>query len=274
MEITNRKIISCYFSPTGNTRLAADNMAEELSRKLNSDYTSVDFTFSEKRNQDLIFDKDDIVILGMPVFAGRLPNKIMPFVRDRIKGNGNPVICLVTYGNRSYGEALNEMAFLCRQNGMKVIGGIAVVSEHSFADTLATGKPDSEELAVVAEFASRISDKLACEDYSMKSTIGEKLPEEYYVPLKEDGTPAKFLKAAPKVDMSLCTGCKKCAEACPMGSIDMNDPANITGICIKCQSCIKKCPAGARHFDDEAFLSHRRMLMKNYSELKKTEYFL
>ena len=32
-----------------------------------------------------------------------------------------------------------------------------------------------------------------------------------------------------------CTGCGLCAELCPMGSIDPDQPSVVTGICIKCQ---------------------------------------
>lgn len=90
-------------------------------------------------------------------------------------------------------------------------------------------------------------------------------PSKYYTPLREDGGPAKFLKAVPQTDQKMCIGCGLCREACPMGVID-TDPSITTGACIKCQACIKICPVGARSFDDEDFLSHRRYLLNNYRE--------
>ena len=87
----------------------------------------------------------------------------------------------------------------------------------------------------------------------------------YYIPLGEDMQPAKFLKAVPKTVEELCDGCGVCIKACPVGSIS-SDYMTITGPCIKCQACIIKCHSGAKYFDDEAFLSHVRMLETNYTK--------
>ena len=86
----------------------------------------------------------------------------------------------------------------------------------------------------------------------------------YYVPKGLDGQPAKFLKAVPKTHEDLCIRCGACARLCPMGSIDPEEPGNVTGICIKCQSCIRGCPQQAKYFDDPAFLSHVAMLEENF----------
>ena len=82
----------------------------------------------------------------------------------------------------------------------------------------------------------------------------------YYIPLGEDGQPAKFLKAKPKTDLTRCDHCGKCAKVCPMGSINPDNTDEVPGICIKCQACIQYCPQGAKYFDDPRFLSHKAML--------------
>ena len=96
----------------------------------------------------------------------------------------------------------------------------------------------------------------------------------YYVPKGMDGQPAKFLKAVPKTHEELCIRCGACARLCPMGSIDPEEPGNVTGICIKCQSCIRGCPQQAKYFDDPAFLSHVAMLEENFAEPKKNHKYL
>ena len=59
-----------------------------------------------------------------------------------------------------------------------------------------------------------------------------------------------------------------------MGSIPREKPTECTGICIKCQGCIRECPAGAKYFDDEAFLSHRAMLLEqNYIRRRENEFY-
>ena len=49
-----------------------------------------------------------------------------------------------------------------------------------------------------------------------------------------------------------------------MGAISFDNFIDVPGTCIKCQACIKKCPTHAKYFDDEAFLSHVKMLEQNY----------
>ena len=95
----------------------------------------------------------------------------------------------------------------------------------------------------------------------------------YYIPLGEDGQPAKFLKAKPQTDLDKCDHCGKCAAVCPMGSINPENTDEVPGICIKCQACIKYCPKGAKYFDDPRFLSHKAMLEKNYQRTAESEVF-
>lgn len=95
----------------------------------------------------------------------------------------------------------------------------------------------------------------------------------YYIPLGEDGQPAKFLKAKPKTDLTRCDHCGKCAKVCPMGSINPDNTDEVPGICIKCQACIQYCPQGAKYFDDPRFLSHKAMLEKSYQRTAGSEVF-
>ena len=68
--------------------------------------------------------------------------------------------------------------------------------------------------------------------------------------------------------------CGACARLCPMGAIDPKNVSNVPGTCIKCQRCVRKCTKGAKYFDDEAFLSHVKMLEQNFAEPKDNEVFL
>lgn len=58
-----------------------------------------------------------------------------------------------------------------------------------------------------------------------------------------------------------------------MGSILVDNCIEVAGVCIKCQACIKQCPFQAKYFDDEAFLSHREMLLEHYTNRKENEFF-
>ena len=102
--------------------------------------------------------------------------------------------------------------------------------------------------------------------YTAIAVPGEGLQAPYYVPKKEDGTPAKFLKALPQFAADRCEGCGRCAESCPTGCITLHEGRpHAEGVCIKCQAFVRRCPAQAVAFADADFLSHVRMLEQNFS---------
>ena len=115
------------------------------------------------------------------------------------------------------------------------------------------------------DFVDGLADKLRSDKLDFIRLADDYEPEPYYVPLKVDGSPAKFLKAKPKTDASKCDQCGICYRVCPMSSISEDDYSDVVGICIKCQACIRKCPQGAKYFDDEDFLSHVAMVRENFT---------
>ena len=262
-----KTIHSVYFSPTGNSRIAARAVAYALKRELGAEYNELDLTPAAARRTKHTFDNDDIVVIAMPVYAGRLPNKIAPDIAANISGFGKTrLIALCTYGKRSPGDALRELLILGRQNGFVPLAARSLECEHAFSAKIARGRPNGTDLAELDELGAGLARSIAAGqdrplDFDYESPLAP-----YYTPLKEDSTPARFLKAKPVVDLSLCTRCAKCAAVCPMDSIKADNPEKTDGVCIKCQACIKVCPAGARRFEDADFISHVRMLEKSFGE--------
>ena len=268
-------VYGVYFSPAGKTGKIVKVITEKLAELSGKEIHYVPFTTPRDRETKMEFDSSDIVVLGTPTYAGRVPNKIMPFIRDEINGNGAVGAAVVTYGNRNYDDALIELETLMKNNSFKVIGSGAFVSEHSFAEALATGRPSEKDFIVAEKLAAGIAEKIQSGNLSEPETPGNKEFSTYYVPKGLDGKPAKFLKAKPVTDKEKCTACGKCATVCPMGSISVEDKYEVTGICIKCQACIKICPEHAKYFDDKAFLSHKAMLEQNFADrVKESEIYL
>lgn len=256
------------FSPAGGTRkivtAAAQAAAERLGQR-QGDIRMLDITLPDRRRESLEFSEEDLVFLAVPTYAGRMPNKIMPYIRECIKGGGAAGVPIATFGGRSFDDALAELSDIMEAEGFRLAGGGAFVCEHAFAHRVASGRPDSTDMENAAGLGRGVAENLL----NRKTLDAETFPGNhpagpYYIPKGLDGQPAVFLKAKPVTDCDRCTGCGRCAMVCPMGSVDPSD-AETKGICIKCQACILRCPAGARSFDDEAFLSHKAMLEATFA---------
>ena len=274
MKIT--KVWAVYFSPTGNAKKVITTMAKKAAEVLSVPMGTFDFTLPENREGITSFESEDLVFFSTPVYAGRIPNKMLPYVQSAFEGNGAFAVPVSVFGNRNFDNGLIELRNELELHGFHTIAAAGIPTEHVFSSKLATGRPDADDLAKIAEFGEKVAKKVAdmTEIPAKIEVRGDDPVTAYYTPLGTDGKPAVFLKAKPKTDPEKCTKCGICATVCPMGSIPKDAPDTCTGICIKCHACIKACPAGAKYFDDEAFLSHVEMLKQNYQRRAEAEWFI
>ena len=272
MEV--KKVWSFYFSPAGTTQKTVCTIAEELANQLSADYEQISFTKFAERSKTYCFGDGDLVVVGTPTYAGKIPNKIMPDFKENLQGNGALAVAVATYGNRAFENSLAELYSILDTNGFHTIAAAAVVCEHSIGRDLATGRPNADDLFEFKVFSEKIAEKLRSNNTLPVQDVPGNADAPYYIPLDEEEKPAKFLKAKPKTDLSKCVKCGICSANCPMEAIDSKDFSEITGICIKCQSCIHKCPKQAKYFDDPVFASHVRYVVKTYQDRKENEFFL
>lgn len=252
------------------------HLAGTLGRLLHAEVEYHSYTLPGEREILPKFGADDVILWATPVYAGRIPNKTLEYVRNAIRADGNPSVALVTFGNRAYDNALAELVGQMENGGMKPVGAAAMVTRHSFSDTLGAGRPDKEDLAALDRFAEEVAAKLSFfnSQFSILNVPGEAHSEKYYTPLKTNNAPAGFLKAKPSCNPDCCTRCGKCIEVCPMGSINSDGGIpSFDGICIKCQACRRICPTGAIAFTDPEYLSHVAMIERSFAAPKQPEFF-
>lgn len=263
MEISGVHVI--YFSPTGGTKKLAVKFASQIAEKLCVPLNERSLTLKAARGSEYHFGPDELVVLACPVYAGRVPNKIEPELRRALRFDGSPCVILSAFGNRDCGTAPFELADIVYSCGGMPFAAGAFVVRHAFTDKVARKRPDREDKAELSSFADKVADIVASKESAdrMSRFKGEIGP--YYQPLKEDGTPAVFLKAKPLTREKDCYRCGLCVKMCPMGSIDQ-DCMTVSGICIKCQACVHSCPTKAKYFDDPDFLSHVKMLERDFAE--------
>ena len=135
----NMKISTMYFSATDTTKKVVSSIANKILENIDGEIksNSIDFTLPKIRKEPVSFTKDDVVIIGVPVYAGRVPNILLKYLNS-IAGNGALAIAVVVYGNRNYDDALIELKDILELNGFKVIAGGAFIGEHSFSIHLPT----------------------------------------------------------------------------------------------------------------------------------------
>ena len=269
-----KRVRAIYYSATGTTQKVVETLAKTLAEAFSVPFDSVSFNTPQDREIVHTCDPDEVVVVGSPTYAGKLPNKLMPTFQTNLVGNGAVAVAVVLFGNRSYDNSLAELTAILQAGGFRTVCATACVGQHAFAEALATGRPNQEDLGFVKDVARRVAERLRDGSPFADLQVPGDAAAPYYVPKDEQGQPAKFLKAHPKTDPSKCVNCGTCARLCPMGSIDPEDVTQVEGICIKCQACIRHCPTGAKYFDDPAFLSHRAMLEQNFTEPKNNEYYL
>lgn len=250
-----------YFSATGST----SKIVKRISDGIGIIKNEYDITLLFNRQKELTFDSNDLLIVGVPVYAGRIPSFLSNYF-SKVKGNDTKAVFIVVYGNRDYDDALLELKDIFERNGFIGIAGGAFVGEHSYTTKLATGRPDVNDLNFALEFGRKIREKLNDATQRTDLILKGKFPY-------KEKKPAQLI--AP-VTSDNCIECGICANHCQMEAIKFSNYKDIDASkCIKCCSCIKKCPVAAKSINDETFIKFTRGLIDNFSSVRhEPEFFI
>lgn len=276
MALAWNKVRAAYFSPTGTTKKIVTTIAGCISKELGIEKEAYDFTPPEVRKEGVTFGADEIVVFGIPTYAGRIPNVLLKYLAT-VKADGALAVPVALYGNRNFDDSLIELRNLLEENGFHTVAGGAFIGEHSFSKILGKNRPDRKDMLIAGSFAKKAADKIKhITDVSVLTPVevkGETPIRNYYQPRDRKGNPIDIRKVLPKTKAN-CIDCGICAEVCPMGSISSENAAEFTGICIKCGACEKVCPVEAKYYDDEGYLYHKEELELGYERRAEPEYFL
>ena len=203
------------------------------------------------------FGRDEVVIMGAPVYAGRIP----AVARERLAGlsaDGATCLVVVTYGNRHYDDALLELADWAEEHGFRVMGAAALVGRHTYGE-IQTDRPDENDLAADRKFAVRALSR--GENAPAVEVPGNR-------PYRDGGTGGMFRP----LTSDACIRCGLCVKKCPMHAI-ADDCRTISDACISCFRCIRNCPKGAKNMDVEAYRNFVVAFTEKLKARRENEYY-
>ncbi|MGD9368788.1 MAG: 4Fe-4S binding protein [Desulfobacteraceae bacterium] len=266
MEVKQVKLI--YFSPTGTTEKVLESIARGMAVE---DVEHMNLTLPEGVQQTIPPFSDELVIIGAPVYGGRLPvDAINRF--KQLKAGKTLAILIVVYGNRDFEDALLELKNLAIALGFTPVAGGAFIGEHSFATEdvpIANGRPDSLDAQIAMDFGAKIKAKVAALP-SPDAQMDLEIPGRF--PYEADG--ARSMAASPMTKEDTCTVCGTCAGVCPTAAISINGSvATEIELCIRCCACVKNCPTGARVWEDNMMKTIANWLNENCRARKEPQIF-
>lgn len=257
----NRVVETMYFSPTHNSYNIVRTVSDSLMKRVSGFAHETNLTLPAQREKNYTFTADDVLLLGFPVYRGRVPLPLREALQH-LQGDNTPVVLIASYGNRAYDDALVEARDILHENGFIVIAAAAFIGKHTYSKKLGVGRPDANDLSIADGFGRQVAGKINARTLHPAKIKGN-------VPYCEQ---KHTLSLIPLTNKN-CSRCLVCVEVCPMGAISRDDPASIAQSCIGCSACVEACPSSAKFFDAAVLDPLANMLETANPFRRETEFF-
>lgn len=253
-----RRLTCLFFSATYTTQRCVEAIAESMnmpvSRMINlTDHSSMEY---------VDFREEDVVIVGVPVYGGRIPEKASKALRQ-LNGLGASAVGVVVYGNRDYDDALLELTGILKDTGFRLLGAGAFIGQHSIFPKVGAGRPDDADMEELGEFGDECKARfLKGGEYGLIQVKGKESYKKY------SGVPLH-----PECDASKCKSCGICVKMCPVRAINAKQPEKTDLVkCISCGRCIYVCSQNARMYSGLKYSLANKMFVASYSKRKEPEW--
>lgn len=256
--VLGMSVYSMYFSPTGGTKKVMDILTKGLSMDGQIDFSVADADYSAYS-----FTKEDVCLIGVPSFGGRVPAIVLKRMKQ-MRVNGTMAVLVVVFGNRAYDDTLLELKNEASACGYTVGPAVAAVAEHSIMHQYGKGRPDAQDEIELRQFSGKIAELITNRKDGKDIAVPGNLQYREY-----NGVLFK-----PRADKA-CTKCGVCAAKCPVHAIPQDNPASLDEEkCISCMRCIAVCPQNARKLNKVVLFAASRAMKKAFADRKQNELYL
>ena len=228
-----------YFSGTGNSRYAAEFLAQALGDQAED----VGLWIKERRKGEFRADRPWVVVA--PTYGWQLPHVLMEFLQTAEFSGSQMVYFVMTCGG-DIGNAAQSIQSLCRRKGLAYQGVLEVIMPENYIAMF--GVPEAEEAVKIVEKANPdieaaiASIKVGQEFPAPRNNMYDHIMSELVNPI--------FYQLIVKADSfyasEICIGCGQCVLKCPLNNVQLRNGKPVWGKkCTHCMACICYCPTKA-----------------------------
>lgn len=247
----------CYFSGTGNSQLAAKQIAEAIGDQFFSINQSL------KMGELATLHSEKPFVFVVPTYAWRIPRVAEQWIRKTTFSGSQDAYFVLTCGD-GCGNAVDYVRPLCKEKNFRFQGLASVVMPENYLAMFPT--PDKVEAQAILEHAKPQIDALAAQIQK-----GNPFPQEKVSPVgRLQSGPVNPLFYRFSVGdrgftaTSACTACGLCARRCPLNNITLEGKQpQWNGNCTHCMACIGGCPTEAIEYKSKSKGRHRYYIMED-----------
>lgn len=235
-----------YFSATGNSKYAAQRIADATGDRLISLSDAV-----RGRNYRYDVSRDERIGFVFPVYYWGMPSILDFFVEKlRLEGCRDQYIYVVLTCGQTTGNTADQLGKLLKKKGLTLSAQFAVPMVDNYIPAFKIA--DEESIQEILDKADERIDEIipsirakGIGDYNRCQGIAPGV-----VSAAAHSVYAHGRSTRPFVVTDHCIGCGLCQEICPCGAILISGgkPAWVKPKCVQCLGCLHRCPAQAIHW--------------------------
>jgi hypothetical protein len=104
-------------------------------------------------------DEETVAVIGMPVYVGKVPLPAAQILSE-IEGRGAMAVTAVSYGGRSYGNALFELKRIAEDSGFRPVGAGAFMISYMDARGSSRMSAPKIDLEAITDFGNAAAEKI------------------------------------------------------------------------------------------------------------------